>query len=89
MRKFFQVIISTHSLGGWICLLTSIGLMVFSAIMPPPGVIDSSVLAAGGELFAFATLFQLPKIVASIKEGRKVMFKHNDTEISVESENCE
>lgn len=40
----------------WLCLITSIVLIVWGFILPPMGEIDGSVLTAVGELFGFATL---------------------------------
>ena len=39
-----------------VCLVISIGLLVVGFLTPPQGKIDSSVLKAVGELFAFAAL---------------------------------
>lgn len=50
-----------HSIRGsvpfWLCLTVSIGMEVAGLIMPPPGVIDSSVLKGVGLLLAFPTLW--------------------------------
>lgn len=63
----------------WVCLLTSIGLMVGSFFIPPMGVIDSSVLKAVGELFGFATLPTL----WTIAKGRAVTLNHGNTSIKL------
>ena len=41
----------------WICLVVSIGMEVAGLVMPPMGVIDSSVLKGVGLLLAFPTLW--------------------------------
>ncbi|MCQ2318773.1 MAG: hypothetical protein MJZ90_07645 [Bacteroidales bacterium] len=50
-----------HNLRGrvpfWLCLVVSIGMEVAGLIMPPAGVIDSSVLKGVGLLLAFPTLW--------------------------------
>lgn len=63
----------------WICLVTSIGLLVGSFFCPPMGVIDGSVLKAVGELFGFATLGMVPTIV----KGRSVELTHGNTKLSL------
>jgi hypothetical protein len=40
----------------WLTFVTSVILLVASFLLPPTGVIDTSVLTAVGELFAFAAL---------------------------------
>lgn len=67
------------------CLTTSIILMVTGFLLPPPGVIDGSVLSAAGELFGFATLAQLPSII----HGRNVKIEHGNTTITASMEQIE
>lgn len=62
-----------------ICLFTSIAMMAVGFILPPKGVIDGSVLTAVGELFGFATLFQLPRMI----NGHRVELSHGNTSITV------
>lgn len=47
--------------------VAAIALMIAGFIVPPTGVIDSSVLTACGILFAFASLAQLPNIIGKAK----------------------
>lgn len=54
-------------------------LMVAGFCVPPTGIIDGSVLTATGELFGFATLFQLPELI----NGRAVNLKHGNTSLSL------
>ena len=63
----------------WICLVTSIALLVGSFFCPPMGIIDGSVLKAVGELFGFATLGMVPTIV----KGRSVEFTHGNTTLTL------
>lgn len=64
----------------WICLLTSIFLIVASFFVPPLSVVDGSVLASVGELFAFAAL---GNIVAAIEKGIDAKVEHNGTSITI------
>lgn len=54
-RRIFSNI--SGSVPFWLCLAVSIGMEVAGLIMPPPGVIDSSVLKGVGLLLAFPTLW--------------------------------
>lgn len=63
----------------YICLAISVVLIVGGFIVPPTGIIDGSVLTAVGELFAFATLAQLPSMI----NGRSVELKHGNTSLSI------
>lgn len=63
----------------YVCLAVTILLLIAGFFAPPTGVIDGSVLTAVGELFGFASLFQLPEII----HGRSVEFKHGDTSLTL------
>lgn len=55
-------------------------LIVASFILPPMGVVDGSVLAAVGEIFAFASL---GTVIAAIDKGVDAKVKHGDTELTI------
>ena len=59
-------------------LILSILLLVGGFLSPPLGIIDSSVLSAVGLLFAFATLAQLPQMLAAIAQGRTFRLTKGD-----------
>lgn len=65
-----------------ICTIASITLLVASFIVPPLGVIDSSVLAAVGELFGFGSLWL---VYMGLEKGIDTKIKHNNTEITLEN----
>ena len=60
--------------------LVSIGLMVASFLVPPTGIIDPSVLAASGELFAFAALYV---VLMAVQRGTKASVDKGDTTLTV------
>lgn len=60
--------------------LVSIGLMVASFLVPPTGIIDPSVLAASGELFAFAALYV---VLMAVQRGTKASVHKGDTTLTV------
>ena len=64
----------------WVCLSLSIALIVAGFLVPPMGSIDGSVLTAVGELFAFATLFE---VHVAIKKGVDAKVRHGNTELTV------
>lgn len=64
----------------WVCLATTIGLFVTSALMPPKGAIDPSMFRAAGFLFAFATLVVVRE---AIREGMGVKLTHGDTTVEI------
>ena len=47
----------------WVCLISTIALLVGGFIVPPTGVVDGSVLTSVAVLFGFATLAQIPVII--------------------------
>ena len=69
-----------HNWVFWVCLLTSIFLIITSFFIPPLAVVDGSVLAATGELFGFAAL---GNIIAAIEKGIDAKVEHNGTSITI------
>ena len=67
-------------------LLTAcaIGLFVWGFFVPPLGIIDGSVLKAGGVLLAFAALWVIAHIVIELDKIARI--KHGQTEIELKDE---
>lgn len=82
MGKFANMDCNTkgHWLAFWICLAVAIFLMVGSAIVPPPFVVDASIFKCVAWLFGFAALSQVPSIVES---GKTASLKHNNTTLTI------
>lgn len=59
-----------NTIGFWICLVISVGLFVGGFLVPPLGVIDGSVLKAGGILFGFGALAQAPMLIRSLSTAK-------------------
>ena len=59
----------------------AVGLIVTSFFIPPQGVVDSSVLASVGEIFAFAALFA---IWEAVDKGIDAKIVHGNTTISID-----
>ena len=64
----------------FVCLGISIALFVGGFFCPPMGVIDGSVLKAGGILVAFAALGIAGQNLAN---GKEVTFHHDNTEVTI------
>lgn len=64
----------------WLCLSVSIALFVGGFFCPPMGVIDGSVLTAGGILIGFAALGIVGQNLAN---GKGVTFQHGETEVTI------
>lgn len=79
MKKIRDIYTRLSKPAFWSCLVVSIGLLIGSWFTPPQGVIDSSVLAATGELFSFATL---AVVADAIGKGSDVSIKKGDTEVT-------
>lgn len=69
----------THDWYFWIFSIISVMLLVASFCIPPYAIIDSSVLAAVGELFGFAGL---GTVIKAIDKGIDATFRHKDTEVA-------
>lgn len=68
------------------CFLISIILAVVGFIIPPTGVIDSSVLLVIGELGFFSTVTKIPDFVKALKNGASIEIEKGDTHIKLEGE---
>lgn len=66
------------------CLVVAIGLIVASFFIPPAGVIDGSVLAGVGELFAFAALGE---VGAAIEKGKTAKISKGNTTLAIGDNN--
>lgn len=64
----------------YVCLVFSLGLFIGGFFCPPMGVIDGSVLKAGGILLGFATLAVAGQNLAN---GKDVIFTHGDTKVEI------
>lgn len=83
MREFRTItkrVSTSTTIALWVCLLTTIGLFITSALLPPKGAIDPSMFKAGGYLFAFATLIVIRE---AIREGLGVKLTHGDMTVEV------
>lgn len=67
----------------FVCLGISIALFIGGFFCPPMGIIDGSVLTAGGILFGFAALAIVGQ---NLELGKDVIFKKGDIEVTIEDE---
>ena len=67
----------------YVCLAFALALFVGGFFCPPMGVIDGSVLKAGGILLGFATLAVAGQNLAN---GKDVTFSHGDTKVEINDE---
>lgn len=83
MKKFFEKYCN-HNLPFHIFSLCAIILIAASFVVPPLGVIDGSVLAAVGEIFAFAALGAVYK---AIDNGTDAKITKGDVSITINNDN--
>lgn len=69
-----------------ICLIVALGLIITSFFIPPLAVIDGSVLAGVGEIFAFAALGE---VAAAIERGHSASISHGSTTIEIKKQDEE
>lgn len=72
-----------NNLPFYICTFISIFLIIASFLVPPLGIIDSTVIAAVGELFAFAAL---GSVLHALDEGKTATLTHKNTTLTVEED---
>lgn len=78
--KFSEVYNNLHLTSFWLCLTISVALIVIAFFIPPTAVVDGSVIAAVGEIFAFAALGQ---VAAAIEKGKRVKVSKGDVNLTV------
>ena len=66
-----------------VCLVVALGLIITSFFIPPLAVVDGSVLAAVGEIFAFAALGE---VAAAIERGHSASISHGNTTIEIKKD---
>ena len=85
MKKFKEILKILQDYGvlwSWIIALVSVALIIASFIIPPTGVIDSTVFAAIGELGALkVVLFDLGKMIDA---GYAIKYKDISAEKPIE-----
>lgn len=79
MKRFYKNYCEANL---WFHVLTviSVLLIITSFILPPAGAVDPSVLAAIGEIFAFAALWT---VVKAIDKGLDAKVTHGSTSVTV------
>ena len=83
MREFRVItkrVSTSTTIALWVCLLTTIGLFITSALVPPKGVIDPSMFKAAGYLTGFATLIVIRE---AIREGLGVKLTHGNSSLEI------
>lgn len=87
-QNFWKTVKESVSHNFWFYFLTiiAVGLIITSFLLPPTGIIDNSVLAAAGEIFAFAALGTL---VHAIDKGKTARVMHGNTSLEVGGKNEE
>ena len=81
MREFYRNYLSDNTFF-WVFSGIGLLLIIIAFFIPPTAYIDSSVLIAVGEINGFAAL---GAVIKSIDKGRSATFHHNDTEITINS----
>lgn len=84
MKQIVEVFKKNGAILPSIFAIIGVILIIAGFWVPPLGVIDGSVLQGSGIILGFTALFKIESIVESIAEGRKVTFKHNNTEIEID-----
>ena len=72
------------TVAAWMCLITSVCLFIAGFLVPPMGVVDGSVLKAGGILLGFAALFQAPYLIESLSKLSRAKITKGDLMIELE-----
>lgn len=63
--------------------LVAFGLLIAGFLLPPPGVIDQSVIQAVGEILGFAAIWMLPKAITA---GKNIKLEHGNSSITINNQ---
>lgn len=80
IRGFFDYLDQSHRIAFLTLSMCAVGLLVGSFLVPPLGVIDGSVLAGVGEIFAFSSL---GTVLDSIHLNKKATVRKGALELSI------
>lgn len=80
IRQFTSNISRNTTIALWFFALATIGLGIYSAVCPPEGAIDDSILKFGAIMCGFATLAVARE---AIREGLGVKYSHGETTIEI------
>lgn len=78
--QWFKLGLPFHRVAFWISFIISIILIIGGFLIPPMGIIDSSVLISIGEIFAFGAL---AAGIKAIEDGKEVEIHHKETNITI------
>ena len=81
MREFYKNYLSNNTFF-WIFSIIGLLLIIIAFFIPPAAQIHQSVLYAVAEINAFAAL---GAVIKAIDKGSSATFHHNDTEITINS----
>ena len=72
----------------YVTLAVSLLLITGGFLLPPMGIIDSSVLTAVGELLMFGVMAQVPHLIEAAKNGKSIRLQKGDfsAEVSAKEE---
>ena len=62
----------------YVTLAVSLLLITGGFLLPPMGIIDSSVLTAVGELLMFGVMAQVPGILQAVRDGERIKLSKGD-----------
>ena len=69
----------------YVTLAVSLLLITGGFLLPPMGIIDSSVLTAVGELLMFGVMAQVPHLIEAAKNGKSISLQKGDFSAEVSS----
>lgn len=80
MTKWYRDINVLSVIGEAATGIVSFGLLIAGFLLPPPGIIDPTVIKAVGELMGFAAIWMLPR---AINAGKNIKLEHGSTTITL------
>ena len=81
MREFYKNYLENNTFF-WVFSIIGLLLIIIAFFIPPTAYIDQSVLIAVGEINGFIAL---GAVIKSIDKGRSASIRHNNTELTINS----
>lgn len=86
MKDTKKTSMPTAKLATIILTIVAMCLLVYGALIPPPGKIDNSIIIAVGEIFMFAALWVFAHMVIEEKKEARTKLQAGNASVSIEVE---
>ena len=81
--KWYRNVNVWTAIGEAVIGLVAFSLLIVGFLLPPPGIIDQSVIQAVGEILGFAAIWMLPEAITA---GKNIKLEHGNSTITINNQ---